>query len=133
MIISLEISSQFVIFFLFFSFSLVWSFISLQIKEFQIMGLSINDSVYSSCFFFLTGLHFFHLFVGLFLVSLLFWCCSFLIILFLSSVSPFLQLPLVYVGLYCGEKFHSDGRILTLHYYFSLSFLCILFSSVFIF
>merc|ERR1712056_20065 len=25
------------------------------------MGLSINDSVYSSLFFFLTGLHFFHL------------------------------------------------------------------------
>merc|ERR1711884_551371 len=76
-IISLEISSQFVIFFLFFSFSLVWSFISLQIKEFQIMGLSINDSVYSSCFFFLTGLHFFHLFVGLFLLSLFFWGCGF--------------------------------------------------------
>ena len=30
-----------------------------------------------------------------------------------------------------GEKFHSDGRILTLHYYFSLSFLCILFSFLF--
>merc|ERR1712020_5192 len=58
-IISLEISSQFVIFFLFFSFFLVWSFISLQVKEFQIMGLSINDSVCSSCFFFITGLHFF--------------------------------------------------------------------------
>eukprot|EP00415_Alexandrium_ostenfeldii_P003769 UN3769 len=25
------------------------------------MGLSINDSVYSCLFFFLTGLHFFHL------------------------------------------------------------------------
>merc|ERR1712217_521392 len=35
-----------------------WTFISLQIKEFRIMGLSINDSVYSSLFFFLTGLHF---------------------------------------------------------------------------
>ena len=29
------------------------------------MGLSINDSVYSCLFFFLTGLHFFHLLVGL--------------------------------------------------------------------
>merc|ERR1712028_273911 len=47
-----------------------------QIKEFRIMGLSINDSVYSSVFFFLTGLHFFHLVVGLFLLSLFFWGCS---------------------------------------------------------
>merc|ERR1712007_60537 len=44
---------------------------------FRIMGLSINDSVYSSLFFFLTGLHFFHLLVGLFLLTLFFWGCSF--------------------------------------------------------
>merc|ERR1712073_224398 len=56
--ISLEISSQFLIFFFFISFILAWAFVSLQIKEFRIMGLSINDSVYSSLFFFLTGLHF---------------------------------------------------------------------------
>ena len=59
-----------------FSFILAWTFISLQIKEFRIMGLSINDSVYSCVFFFLTGLHFFHLIVGLLLLSLLFWSCS---------------------------------------------------------
>ena len=59
--ISLEISSQFYIFFSLFSFIQAWTFISLQIKEFRIMGLSINDSVYSCVFFFLTGLHFFHL------------------------------------------------------------------------
>merc|ERR1712032_1632651 len=52
--VSLEISSQFLIFFSLFSFILAWTFISLQIKEFRIMGLSINDSVYSSLFFFLT-------------------------------------------------------------------------------
>merc|ERR1711904_131563 len=75
--ISLEISSSFIIFFSFFSCILAWTFISLQIKEFRIMGLSINDSVYSSVFFFLTGLHFFHLVVGLFLLSLFFWGCSF--------------------------------------------------------
>merc|ERR1712054_509848 len=57
--------------------SLGGTFISLQIKEFRIMGLSINDSVYSSLFFFLTGLHFFHLVVGLFLLSLFFWGSSF--------------------------------------------------------
>merc|ERR1712013_791547 len=75
--ISLEISSSFLILFSLFSFILAWTFISLQIKEFRIMGLSINDSVYSCVFFFLTGLHFFHLVVGLFLLSLFFWGCSF--------------------------------------------------------
>merc|ERR1712013_867520 len=75
--ISLGISSSFLIFFSLFSFILGWTFISLQIKEFRFMGLSINDSVYSSVFFFLTGLHFFHLVVGLFLLSLFFWGCSF--------------------------------------------------------
>merc|ERR1712007_97334 len=66
--VSLEISSQFIIFFSLFSFILAWAFISLQIKEFRVMGLAINDSVYSSLFFFLTGLHFFHLLVGLLLL-----------------------------------------------------------------
>merc|ERR1711862_833206 len=75
--VSLEISLSSLIFFSLFSFILAWTFISLQIKEFRIMGLSINDSVYSSLFFFLTGLHFFHLVVGLLLLSLFFWSCSF--------------------------------------------------------
>merc|ERR1712084_13900 len=80
--VSLEISSQFIIFFSLFSFILAWTFISLQIKEFQIMGLSINDSVYSCVFFFLTGLHFFHLLVSLLLLSLLLWSCG------LNSLCP---------------------------------------------
>merc|ERR1712190_7753 len=75
--VSLKISSQFLIFFSLFSFVLAWTFISLQIKEFRIMGLSINDSVYSSLFFFLTGLPFFHLLLGLFLLSLFSWGCGF--------------------------------------------------------
>merc|ERR1712238_601910 len=75
--VSLEISSQFSIFFSLFSFILAWAFISLQIKEFRIMGLSINDSVYSCLFFFLTGLHFFHLLFGLLLLGLFFWGCCF--------------------------------------------------------
>merc|ERR1711978_100806 len=75
--VSLEISSQFLIFFSLFSFILAWTFVSLQIKEFRIMGLSINDSVYSSVFFFLTGLHFFHLLLGLLLIGLYFHSCSF--------------------------------------------------------
>merc|ERR1712012_247054 len=75
--VSLEISSQFLISFSSFSFILAWKFISLQIKEFWILGLLINDSVYSCVFFFLTGLHFFHLLFGLLLLSLLFWTCSF--------------------------------------------------------
>merc|ERR1712196_71896 len=75
--VSLEICASSLIFFSLFSFILALTFISLQIREFRIMGLNINDSVYSSCFFFLTGLHFFHLLLGLFLLSLFFWGQSF--------------------------------------------------------
>merc|ERR1712099_82790 len=75
--VSLEISSQFYISFAFISFSISSLFISLQIKEFRILALLINDSLYSCLFFFLTGLHFFHLTVCLFLLSLFFWGCSF--------------------------------------------------------
>merc|ERR1712137_1501039 len=84
--VSLEISSSFLVLFSLFSFILAWTFISLQIKEFRIMGLLINDSVYS-CVFFFPGLHFFHLVVGLFLLSLFFWGCS-----FPSKVSSILNL-----------------------------------------
>merc|ERR1712062_97202 len=100
--VSLEISSQLSIFFSLFSFILAWTFISLQIKEFRIMGLSINDSVYSSLFFFLTGLHFFHLLVGLFLCCLFFWGCSFpfkkeyFLSLRVSEVHLFYNLQLFY-------------------------------------
>merc|ERR1712173_244541 len=45
--ISLEISSQLLIFFSLFSFILAWTFISLQIKEFLIMGFFFLDSVYN--------------------------------------------------------------------------------------
>merc|ERR1712217_950994 len=75
--VSSDILSQFYNFFSLFSFIQAWTFISLQIKEFRIMGLSINDSVYSSVFFFLTGLHFFHLLLGLLLLGLFFCSCSF--------------------------------------------------------
>merc|ERR1712164_211124 len=100
--VSLEISSQFLIFFSLFSFILAWTFISLQIKEFRIMGLSTNDSVFSSLFFFLTGLHFFHLLVGLLLLGLFFWGCSFpsktktIIIKRVSEINLFYNLQLFY-------------------------------------
>merc|ERR1712066_503872 len=100
--VSLEISSQFLIFFSLFSLILAWTFISLQIKEFQIMGFSINDSVYSCVFFFLTGLHFFHLLIGLFLLSLFFWGCglqskiSTIVTLRSSEVHLFYNLQLFY-------------------------------------
>merc|ERR1712187_988961 len=99
--VSLEISSQFLFLFSFSSFILAWTFISLQIKEFRIMGLSINDSVYSSLFF-LTGLHFFHLLFGLLLLCLFFWGCSFpfkiykFINLRVSEVHLFYNLQLFY-------------------------------------
>merc|ERR1712129_567170 len=101
--LSLEISSQFLIFFSLFSFILAWTFISLQIKEFRVMGLSINDSVYSCLFFFLTGLHFFHLLLGVLLFCLLFWSCSFpfkmnscVITLRVSEIHLFYNLLLFY-------------------------------------
>merc|ERR1712000_707550 len=93
--ISLQISSSFMIFFSLLSFILAWSFISLQIKEFRIMGLSINDSIYSCVFFFLTGLHFFHLVVGLFLLSLFFWGST-----FPSHVYTFINLRISEVHLF---------------------------------
>merc|ERR1712109_329068 len=100
--VSLEISSSFFFFFSLFSFILAWTFISLQIKEFRIMGLSINDSLYSSVFFFLTGLHFFHLLVGLLLLGLFFWGCSFqgkklrIVSLRISEINLFFNLQLFY-------------------------------------
>merc|ERR1712207_140732 len=100
--VSLEISSQFIILFSLFSFILAWTFISLQINEFRIMGLSINDSLYSCLFFFLTGLHFFHLLLGLLLLSLFFWSCSFpskkikFVSLRVSEVHLFFNLLLLY-------------------------------------
>merc|ERR1711982_186854 len=100
--VSLEISCSLVIFFSLFSFILAWTFISLQIKDFRIMGLSINDSVYSSLFFFLTGLHFFHLLLGLFLLGLFFWGCSFpakiisVVSLRVSEIHLFYNLQLFY-------------------------------------
>merc|ERR1711939_586412 len=100
--VCLEISCSSGIFFSLISFILAWTFISLQIKEFRIMGLFINDSVYSSVFFFLTGLHFFHLVVGLFLLSLFFWSCSFpyktvlFFLLRLSEVHLFYNLQIFY-------------------------------------
>merc|ERR1712173_422645 len=100
--VSLEISSSFLIFFSLFSFCLAWTFVSLQIKEFRIMGLSINDSIYSCVFFFLTGLHFSHLLLGLLLLGLFFWGCSFsfkkmrFVNLRVSEVHLFYNLQLFY-------------------------------------
>merc|ERR1712154_38923 len=128
--VSLEISSQFLIFFFFISFILAWAFISLQIKEFRIMGLSINDSVYSSLFF-LTGLHFFHLLFGLLLCCLFFWSCSFPcknyknINLRVSEVHLFYNLQLFYwhfleiLWLFIFLVFYKNYLLIDLCIYFS--------------
>merc|ERR1712238_324860 len=82
--------------------SLGGAFISLQIKEFRISSLLINDSVYGCLFFFLTGLHFFHLLLGLLLLGLFFWGCSFqsknflFVNLRVSEVHLFYNLQLFY-------------------------------------
>jgi len=70
-----EIYSSSIILLSLISFILAWTFISLQIKEFHNLGFYINDSVYSSVFFFLTGLHFFHVVLGIILISILLWSC----------------------------------------------------------
>merc|ERR1712118_595738 len=81
------------------SFILGWTFI-LQLKEFLILALSINDSVYGSVFFFLTGLHFFHVVVDLILVSFVLWSSNFLYKSFLgirvSERYLFYSLQLIY-------------------------------------
>ena len=85
--INLEISSQYIIFFTLWSFYLSSLFISLQIKEFRILAYSINDSLYSCLFFFLTALHFFHLILGILLLFLIFFLGSFRSVHFLSSLT----------------------------------------------
>merc|ERR1712122_390934 len=114
-VVSLEISSQLLIFFSLFSFILAWTFISLQIKEFQIMGFFFIDSVYNCVFFFLTGLHFFHLFLGLLLISLLFHSCSFSFHIFYYSYFH-------YLFLLSFESFYLFFLIFSLCLLFSLSF-----------
>merc|ERR1712100_333289 len=59
--------------------SLGGAFVSREILSSSILFslLSINDSVYGSVFFFLTGLHFFHVVVGLILLSFVLWSSNF--------------------------------------------------------
>ena len=57
------------------AFILAWTFISLQIKEFHTLAFYINDSIFGSIFFFLTGLHFFHVIVGFILIGII--LCNF--------------------------------------------------------
>merc|ERR1712013_548764 len=52
------------------SFVFAWTFLSLQIKEFRNLGFYVSDSVFGCVFFFLSGLHFFHVIVGLVLIGL---------------------------------------------------------------
>ena len=75
--VSIEISTSYAIFFSAIAFVLAIMFASLQIKEFRTFSTCINDSVYSSVFFFLTGLHFSHVAVGLIITCIFFWTSSF--------------------------------------------------------
>jgi heme/copper-type cytochrome/quinol oxidase subunit 3 len=75
--VALETSNQYIILPTGLAFFLSVLFISLQIKEFRVFSTHLNDSVFSSCFFYITGLHFFHLLVGLFISCLFFWASSF--------------------------------------------------------
>lgn len=92
--INLEISSQYIIFFTLWSFYLSSLFISLQIKEFRILAYSINDSLYSCLFFFLTALHFFHLILGILLLFLIFFSGSFHSFVSFSLTPPIIRFTL---------------------------------------
>ena len=59
------------------SFMLAWTFLSLQIKEFHTLAFYINDSIFGSVFFFLTGLHFFHVIVGIILIGIILYIVYF--------------------------------------------------------
>merc|ERR1711953_185304 len=50
------ISISYLLYFSSFSFCLAWAFISLQIQEFWLFGVHINDNIFASLFFTLTGL-----------------------------------------------------------------------------
>merc|ERR1712212_796606 len=52
------------------SFILSLTFIILEIKEFHNVGFYINDSIFMNVFFFLTGLHFLHVIVGIVLIGI---------------------------------------------------------------
>jgi cytochrome c oxidase subunit 3 len=54
-------------------FLLVLTFITLQTLEFYNITLYMNESIYISVFFSLTGLHLFHILVGILLIVLIFW------------------------------------------------------------
>ena len=109
------------IFFSLFSFILAWTFISLQIIEFQIMGLSINDSFYSCVFFFLTGFHFFHLVLGLLLISLFYWSSSFSSLILISSSKDYILHIIFYFHLTARKLF--DEMILFIHSYYIIDLL----------
>jgi heme/copper-type cytochrome/quinol oxidase subunit 3 len=86
------------------SFLLALTFISMQIKEFCNITLYMNESIYSCVFFSLTGLHLFHVMVGILLIGLMLWtsCYSRSVlnfVLFQLRVTPhhlFYTLQLVY-------------------------------------
>lgn len=55
--------------------SIMWGvvFLVFQLYEYLHLSFNINDSVYGSCFFMLTGFHGFHVFLGLCMLSTVTW------------------------------------------------------------
>merc|ERR1712151_282678 len=52
------------------TFISAWLFLVLQIKEFRNLGFYVSDSVYGCIFFIISGLHFFHVIVGLMIIGI---------------------------------------------------------------
>merc|ERR1712187_864644 len=62
------------------------TFTIIQIKEFHAISLYVNESIYSSVFFFLTGLHFSHVVVGIILISLILCTCYYIKSVYIESL-----------------------------------------------
>jgi len=52
------------------SFLILWCFVSLQVMEFRNLGFYVSDSLYGSLFYFLSGLHFFHVVIALVIIGI---------------------------------------------------------------
>merc|ERR1711953_867730 len=53
------------------SFLISFCFLSLQVKEFRNLSFYVSDSLYACVFLFLSGLHFFHVLIGLLILGIL--------------------------------------------------------------
>ena len=85
--------------------------------------------VYSCVFFFLTGFHFFHLLLGLLLLILLFWSCSFSFKIISSCILHYQSFIFAFSNIFLRNSWsciwHSSLHVFNL---FKLSFVLLIFN-----